>query len=1286
MTTRSTSSSNKNFKSSAEEISFDRSALLFVSDQLFYDFDPAESEYCIGGSIQTDDVRLTRYTGKNEDSKDSSESNSELVVWGASIAVPDSALEALHRRIKILALAGPASASKINLDRAIPLGEPNLLIPAFYTPSLKRTPRNKTVCVPHPSDARSDRFFIEATRCDIVLRPVVKNYPKGLFDFLDVICSSSMVLCGSKGVAAVAAAFGIPFAFFSDASQLDPGIEWHDFSQLAGIDCTFVSSVEDARKTYDQQISKNISLPTCWDLIVNSPHLLRETGLVAVLRHELRNLKPSSLAEEVERRLALLQANRPLFSHIEKKIKKEVSAARDSKNAHDKLAWQYQKNSSISEPEHGDIRRRLEITEAKSEKASKLAELYREHNDEVQRSTDAKLAEIAAKMTAIEKKWTSLSETERLPWDRKLQTLKFFDREQGEYIRSMPARPSSTSFSRGDEGETSRRSDDPEQERDDRENADRSRSSLARPSLKFDKFAEPVTDLWARRQNDVTKQDELAQLNGPIAVASEKLFASAQEMSRQIAELEEHVRQETANREALSLELRDQKEINEGLSAQNTRLQQRVNGLQSQLSTYSDDAMVYRDDLIRLQQAESILVNFEEHEIRKSASFRSRVFSALNLITTNPHSKLNDVANEIESYVSEFDPATTGTSAVGRRSRILKYVMGLTDFLEDFPLIRNADYRELNPDVGGSVNPLFHFIRRGRQEGRAFHPLFDSEFYSEQYPEVRFLAFPVEHYLKWGASKFYDPHPLFDTKAYFGRYPDVSARGLNPLVHFLAHKRCTAHPLFDPNFYLLSYPDVADSIANPIAHYLLKGWRAGLDPSPEFNTTAYLQQNTDVAAAGINPLVHYVRFGVGEGRAISRSSVDPEAYGETDHHGSNVLQPGGARESATGKWVRVIKRKPIVVMMDAFFPRPDQDSGSVDQVNFIRIFQALGFKVHYVGVMEFNNAVLPELEKYVNILEEMGVQCIRADGYDYIEDYMFLNSEKIKLFFNSRVNFGGAYISAARKICPEAKIIFNTVDLHYIRERREAEVRGNGDLAKKAGETQLIELAAARSADAVIVVSTTEYETLKSQEAGLNCAVVPLIRDFERSEVPGLANRTNIAFVGSFQHRPNIDAVIHFLDEIWPQIVSRQPEIRFAVVGSSMPDSFRDRRDVNVDFVGFVEDLEEFLLSIRLTVAPLRFGAGAKGKVISSMGCGAPCVVSQIASEGMGFEDGEDIIVAELGPAFADAVLKLYNDRELWSHVSSAGLAAVKKQHSMERGISLITQVLSSIGIESSVQ
>jgi glycosyltransferase involved in cell wall biosynthesis len=116
-----------------------------------------------------------------------------------------------------------------------------------------------------------------------------------------------------------------------------------------------------------------------------------------------------------------------------------------------------------------------------------------------------------------------------------------------------------------------------------------------------------------------------------------------------------------------------------------------------------------------------------------------------------------------------------------------------------------------------------------------------------------------------------------------------------------------------------------------------------------------------------------------------------------------------------------------------------------------------------------------------------------------------------------------------------------------------------------------------------------------------------------------------------------------------------------------------------VDVLGYVENLTPILIRCRLSIAPLRYGGGIKGKVGTSLSHGLPCVATPTAAEGMGLVDGVNVMIAENAEAFADAVIAAYQDEDLWTRLSTAGIDLMQQEFSFERGLARLKQLIEDI-------
>jgi glycosyltransferase involved in cell wall biosynthesis len=170
-------------------------------------------------------------------------------------------------------------------------------------------------------------------------------------------------------------------------------------------------------------------------------------------------------------------------------------------------------------------------------------------------------------------------------------------------------------------------------------------------------------------------------------------------------------------------------------------------------------------------------------------------------------------------------------------------------------------------------------------------------------------------------------------------------------------------------------------------------------------------------------------------------------------------------------------------------------------------------------------------------------------------------------------------------------------------------------------------------------------------------------------------------FLGGYKHEPNVDAVLYFVERIWPLVKQKLPELKFYIIGSHVPQKLSDLSSEDVVVVGYVENISEHFDRCRLSIAPLRYGAGLKGKIGASMAHGVPCVASSIAVEGAGFISGKEIIVADEPEDFADGIAKLYCEEDLWNYLSRNGLSFVQENYSIEAGKKKLRGILQYLGV-----
>ena len=367
-----------------------------------------------------------------------------------------------------------------------------------------------------------------------------------------------------------------------------------------------------------------------------------------------------------------------------------------------------------------------------------------------------------------------------------------------------------------------------------------------------------------------------------------------------------------------------------------------------------------------------------------------------------------------------------------------------------------------------------------------------------------------------------------------------------------------------------------------------------------------------------------------------------------------------------------------VLVIDHCTPSPNKDAGSLITFNMLLLLREMDFQVTFIP--ENNFLYLPE---YTTALQRAGIEVLYAPYVTSVEQHIKEYGNRYALVILFRPIVFEQHFSNIRKYCPQAKVLFHTVDLHFLRMSREAVLQSEEAKHKTADDMKRLELSAICASHASIVVSTAELELLRADLPKANLHVFPLIMDV-RGTSKSFASRRDIVFVGGYQHAPNVDAVKYFVAEIMPLLRSRLPGVRFHVVGSNTPAELHALACEDVIIRGFVDDLAPLLDKMRVSVAPIRYGAGIKGKIGSAMAVGLPNVATPLAAEGMSLTDGENILVTEGSQQLADAVAKIYRDEVLWNRISHNGLAFAENAWGAEAAWKILHVILDDLGITTS--
>lgn len=374
-------------------------------------------------------------------------------------------------------------------------------------------------------------------------------------------------------------------------------------------------------------------------------------------------------------------------------------------------------------------------------------------------------------------------------------------------------------------------------------------------------------------------------------------------------------------------------------------------------------------------------------------------------------------------------------------------------------------------------------------------------------------------------------------------------------------------------------------------------------------------------------------------KAVSRSKKVP--------HDSILKEPVGRYQA------RQSDKKMQCIIFDEKVPTPDQDSGSVRMFHILKILAKRG----RCAFVPLSPSKSPE---YETLLKKEGIEII------YPKDYLNrMKSEEFNVAIMSRPSVANRVFKKIREVNKHIKIIFDTVDIHFLRFEREFKLTGNRNIEKEALYFKEVEKRLASLSDLVWCVSPVDKEVLQNEAPEADIQIVPNIHAL-KSRGKRFEERKGLLFIGCFLHSPNVDAIHYFLAKIYPIIRQEIKDIQFYVVGSEVPEEISAYSSKDVIITGHVPDVDPYFQSCRLSVAPLQFGAGMKGKVGQALAYGLPVVTTSIGAEGMNLKHGYEAMIVDDHERFAKAVISVYQNKDLWQRLSDYGYQHIQKHFSPE--------------------
>ncbi|RZN80908.1 MAG: glycosyltransferase [Winogradskyella sp.] len=350
------------------------------------------------------------------------------------------------------------------------------------------------------------------------------------------------------------------------------------------------------------------------------------------------------------------------------------------------------------------------------------------------------------------------------------------------------------------------------------------------------------------------------------------------------------------------------------------------------------------------------------------------------------------------------------------------------------------------------------------------------------------------------------------------------------------------------------------------------------------------------------------------------------------------------------------------------WPEPKSSAAGSRMLQLIQQFQKQKFNITFATTTN-------ESENAFN-LNSIGVktESIELNNSSFDEFVKGLNPEVV-LFdrFMTEEQFGWRVAEQ----CPETIRILDTEDFHGLRKGREIALKENEDFSIEHLQNDITkrEIASVYRCDLSLIISEAELEILtqqfkidKSLLHYLPFLLEP-ISEAAKDKLPTFEDRGNFIAIGNFLHPPNYDAVLHLKQNIWPLIRQKLPKAELHIYGAYVPQKALQLNNKKEGFLvkGYVDDVNQVMQDARVCLAPLRFGAGLKGKLVDAMQNGTPSMMSNIAAEGIFGEFEANGFIEDDSIEFSNKAVELYANKDLWYQKQNAGFKILNQRFNMSQ-------------------
>jgi glycosyltransferase involved in cell wall biosynthesis len=349
------------------------------------------------------------------------------------------------------------------------------------------------------------------------------------------------------------------------------------------------------------------------------------------------------------------------------------------------------------------------------------------------------------------------------------------------------------------------------------------------------------------------------------------------------------------------------------------------------------------------------------------------------------------------------------------------------------------------------------------------------------------------------------------------------------------------------------------------------------------------------------------------------------------------------------------ENKKNILIVDSQIPTFDKDSAS-NRITEIAKYLAKHYNVY---LMDWRKSI-PKVEskKYIKNLNEHNVIVYTPfiGKYGIMKGKKhFINNllPKLDFVWCHRPELFEYYLAFFRNEAPKAKIIYDMVDIHYLRMERGLEIKYDEVRAKELVHYKHIETELCKQADKIAVISDKEKEFMTTFVDKSKLFTVSNVHNLKvkPEDMPPFKKREGIFFIGTFLHDPNVDAVEVLYKNIMPLVWNTLPDLKITIIGSEAPESIKKMDSERFEIAGFVENIIPFYDKCFASVSPLRFGAGVKGKIGQALEYTLPVLTTEIGAEGMFLENGVTALISgnEDYQKFADNIIEICTNEMTWN-------------------------------------